>query len=724
MPPSIDAHPLRRPPMVAVVLAALVTGVSPTDTYAQPAELSVPFPRTPSPTMYTLSPGPLTTIQPSLGLADFGTALEASASDAFVCVERTSGDGDAQSRPLRVPMMSQPASKPEARIWSARVMAGGPDIRFWYEYTLNGQLQRSEPREYSMTPVQGSRFRVTPDWAIGAVWYQIFPERFRNGNPQNDPRTPDVYPTPWTADWYAVDPAEEAAWRKRTGRAADAPIPSRKGGPIYNWIYERRYGGDLQGIVEKLDELKDLGVTAIYLNPIFQAHSSHKYDATDHRHIDINLAWPAGNEPPHDWTPIASETEGPATWTWTPADRYFVDVFVPECKKRGLRLILDGVWNHCGRRHFAFQDVQKNGDKSPYKDWFTCTFDADGKLKTWKAWDGPSGWLPAFRQTPEGDLVQPVKDYVYGVTRRWMDPNGDGDPSDGIDGWRLDVVPDMGKAFWRDWHKLVRSINNEAITIAEIWQPAHEYLKGDMFDTQMHYPFAFAVLDWLACKPSMNAIDLRQRLSEAFTDAPQTNLIHQNLFASHDTDRYVNMLWNPGREYDRGNNIQNGDKDYKAGKPPKEIYDLSILGVAMQATYVGSPMVYYGDEWGMWGADDPTCRKPVPWPDKGGNQNPDDVVMPEIRERYREWLRLRQHPEVGPILKYGDVRHITTDYGRVFAFERSLNGAKVLVIVNGGGHTLAATKFKVPWDAATRAVLNGKDEIGPLSARWWYIPAP
>lgn len=653
----------------------------------------------------------VTPLCPRIGLADIEVSPPAGASDLVLCVSAPDWAGGVYRVPLR-----------GGDIRPARVWGHVADFQFWLEFTRAGEAKRSEVWKNELSST--ARPEV-PSWAIGAVWYQIFPERFRNGNPQNDPRGGDVYLTPWTADWYAVDPAEEAAWRKRTARAADAPIPHRTGGPLYHWIYDRRYGGDLQGIVEKLDELKDLGVTAIYLNPIFQAHSSHKYDATDHRHIDINLAWPADAGPaPEEWSPIAGETGDPATWTWTPADRYFLDVFVPECRKRGMRLILDGVWNHCGRKHFAFQDVVRNGERSPYKDWFTCTFDADGKLKTWKAWDGPSGWLPAFRQTPEGDLVQPVKDYIYGVTRRWMDPDGDGDPWDGIDGWRLDVVPDMGKPFWRDWHKLVRAINPDAITIAEIWQPAHEYLRGDMFDTQMHYPFAFPVLDWLSGKPGMTAQALHEQLAAAFTDAPQTNLIHQNLFASHDTDRYVSMLWNPGREYDRGNNIQNGDKNYKPGKPPKEIYDLSVLGVAIQATYLGAPMIYYGDEWGMWGADDPTCRKPLPWPDKAANKNPDDAALPALREKYREWLLLRQDPDVGPVLTKGDVRHITTDNHRVFAFERSLNGARVLVIVNADLQALSATTLNVDWDDRARMLLVDNGQLPPVTARWWYIPAP
>lgn len=659
-------------------------------------------------------------IKPALGLADIGIEGPVTGISQVTLVVRSAKNGpEAAALPeRRIPLA---ASGPEtARSFApARVMTGSPQIEFFLEYTQDGQQKKTDTftRQLEVDPGLDP-----PVWAMGAVWYQIFPERFRNGNPKNDPRSPDVFLMDWTADWYAVNPKEEAAWRARTHRAPDAKLPDRKGGPIYNWIWDRRYGGDLQGVVEKLDELKGLGVTAIYLNPIFEAFSLHKYDASDHRHIDSNLAWPVdAGEPAAEWSPIPGETEDQATWTWTPADRYFIDVFLPECHKRGLRVILDGVWNHCGRRHFAFQDIVRQGDKSPYKDWFYCDFDESGKLKGWKAWDGPNGTLPKFRQTPEGDLVAPVKTYIFNVTRRWMDPNGNGDPSDGIDGWRLDVVPDVGKPFWRSWRTLVKSINPDAVTIAEIWFPAHDYLKGDMFDTQMHYPFAIAVTDWLGCKPGMKSEDFAKAMEAAFTDAPQTNLIHQNLIASHDTDRFVSMLNNPGREYGRNNNPQNGDK-YKEGKPPKEIYGLSMLGVALQATYLGAPMIYYGDEYGMWGANDPTDRKPIPWPDKGANQNPDDAVMPELRAKYAEWFGLRQDPKTGPILRYGDVRILPSGSPDVLVFVRSLNGDQVIVAVNRGSAAFDLASVQDP--AVSQQPFNGPSQVPPVTARWWYVPAP
>lgn len=528
-------------------------------------------------------------------------------------------------------------------------------------------------------------------WAQGLVWYQIFPERFRNGNPKNDPQDPLTYLKAWSSDWYGVDEAEKAAWEKRQENPGSRRRRVPAGGEIYQWMFDRRYGGDLQGVVEKLDELKDLGVTALYLNPVFQAASMHKYDAADHRHVDENLGWPAeAGEPRAVWQPNLDETLDPKTWQWTPADRYLVDVLLPEARKRGMRVILDGVWNHVGRNHFAFQDVMRNGKLSAYADWFVIEWDDSGmRVKGWKAWDGKNGWLPSLRQTAEGDLAPGPKEHVFAVTMRWMDPNGDGDPSDGIDGWRLDVVPDMPATWWKGWSELVKSINPGAITIAEIWHDKDGMPQGKYFDTQMNYPFAFCVLDWLNGRDgkgqTVGSTELVKRLEASFgTKNWESRLIAQNLFDSHDTDRFVQMLYNPGREYDRDNSAMNKSKGYKTGRPSEEAFKLSVLGVAIQATYPGSPMVYYGNEYGMWGEDDPDDRKPTAWPDLEPNDNPDDWADLAMREQYKKWLTLRADPGMGEALKYGKVKHLDSGNADVFAFEREYKGVKVLVVVNRG----------------------------------------
>ncbi len=626
------------------------------------------------------------------------------------------------------------------------------------------------------TPAQPPTTEVrTPDWAKGAVWYQVFPERFRNGNTTNDPSGSGVFLARWNSNWYSVQPGELDAMLARRGIDKTKYKPHRAGS-LYDVIFDRRYGGDLQGLTQKLDDLKDLGITAIYLNPIFQAKSLHKYDATDYRHIDEALGGTGKSQPINAdyYRPPAAadgnpETDDPATWVWTDADTYFIKTFLPACKERGIRVVIDGCFNHTGLEFWAFQDIKKNGKKSPYASWYQCEFDASGNLASWVGWPGnKNGYLPEFRQVKgtkggrdwdatieKGDLNAGVKKHIFDITRRWMDPNNDGDPSDGIDGWRLDVAGEIGPEFWHDWRALVKGLNPDAIIIAEIWSKVKGLGAESGFDTQMNYPFAYPVLDWLRNMDEhgqpVPSSQLSERLRAAFDgDAPATQLIHQNLFASHDTDRYVNMLWNPGRGYDRDCAEQNLDDKprekkkataedaktaekksgsgggqeppvkperdyvpYKPGKPPEDIYRLSLLGIAIQATYTGSPMIYYGDEWGMWGSDDPTCRKPLQWDDQyklfGPPENAADAPIPAVRADYKKWLTLRQDPDIGPVLRLGATRHIDTGNNDVFAFERQLNGTRVIVVVNRG---------KARFDATN---LVGKDNavVDGVSAVWW-----
>ena len=681
-------------------------------------------------------------ISRGLGLADIACAARPGQFDSVQCMVTVKDETTGRATPRLVSMRRTPGEREDR--YECRVMTGLPvaTYTFWGDKKVAGTKEGVASTPSGHFEVRIEPALTPPDWAQGAVWYQIFPERFRNANPRNDPSGSGVFLAKWTSNWYDVQPGELEARAARMGRDPDKR--QRGGGDLYKVVFDRRYGGDLQGVVEKLDDLKDLGVTAIYLNPIFQARSMHKYDASDYRHIDAALGNPpqAGASPPIDesyYTPPAGETDDPGTWTWTPADRYFVDVFIPAVHQRGMRVILDGVWNHTGREFWAFEDIRKNGKASACADWYKATFDEAGRLAGWSGWDHQkNGYLPEFRQVrgasagrdwdqsvDKGDLAPGPKEHVFAITRRWMDPNADGDPSDGVDGWRLDVVPWVGIEFWRSWRAHVKAINPEAILVCEVWEDADQYMKGDQFDTQMHYPFAFPTLDWLGDKTgkgaAFGAAQLAEALGPAFDNSPQTNLIHQNLFASHDTDRYASMLFNPGRGYDQGNSIQNGDdvkRGYRPGKPDEQAFRLSLVGVAIQATYLGAPMVYYGDEVGMWGADDPTCRKPYPWADAGPMEHSDDTANPAIRAEYRRWLRLRQHPDVGGVLRFGSARHLDAGSPDLFAFERELNGVRVVVVANRA-------------DAARSPVGLGlgADPVPARSARAWLIegdarPAP
>ena len=677
-----------------------------------------------------------------LGLADVAVrALGRDVGSARVVVER-GGRVVAEAPLLRR------ADASGFDFWEGRVMAGGPEFSYRFVLEDGGAELETEvfAADLGASPSSGG-FVDLPDWAKGAVWYQIFAERFRNGNELNDPHGPDVYLKRWQSDWYEVSEGEEAAWRERFGIGEGEAFPERQGGPLFHVVWDRRYGGDLQGVVEKLDYLRSLGVDVIYFNPVFEGESMHKYDATDFRHVDDNFGTPASEgRVGEDFSGAAGDAEDPSTWGWTAADWYFLDVLLPEARSRGIRVVIDGVWNHVGRDFWAWEDVMENGADSEYADWFYVEFDAEGDTESWVAWDGPSGWLPKFRQRSNGDLVEPVKRHLFAVTSRWMDPDGDGDPSDGVDGWRLDVPLDVGLPFWEDWRDHVKGINPDAVIIAEIWsdREADPVIRGEHFDTHMHYPFAHAVTDWLAVEPGMTGSELRDRLDGAFDDLAQTELIHQNLFGSHDTDRYVSMLINPGRGYDNGNRPQDNGPGYVDVRPGEAVYRLSLLGVAMQATHMGAPMVYYGDEVGMWGADDPTDRKPYPWPDLGPMDREDTFADLGLLERYRAWFGLRSSEGVGDVLRYGDQRWVETDDEGVIGYVRSLNGDRVLVIVN-------RTERRYRAGSILRSMLGGRPNgrfteldggvglrldpaegetmglgpagvVDPFSARVWYLP--
>lgn len=444
-----------------------------------------------------------------------------------------------------------------------------------------------------------SEFKA-PEWAKGIVWYQIFPERFRDGDPSNQPnreraRGPEGWhPTEWTQDWYERD-----EWEKN---AAD---------DFYAVVTERRYGGDLQGVIDKLDYLKELGVGAIYFNPIFDAQSMHKYDASYYHHIDRNF----GPDPERDAAQFDAEDPGsPSTWKRTEGDKLFLEL-IQEAHKRDLKVVIDGVWNHTGTAFWAFQDLVKNQEQSLYKDWYVVkSFDDPETPKNEFDYEGWWGFkrLPVFREEA-GGVVKPVRDHIFAVTKRWMDPNGDGDPSDGIDGWRLDVAEEVGKEFWKEWHSLVRGINPDAITIAEIWtDKAKEFINGEMFTTVMNYRFAYAAKDFLI-DDKITTGEFVKRLEQVEDDYPDgAGHVLQNLMDSHDTARLASFTVNRGIEYEGESHPLDG---FKVRKPKTEERRLQKLAALFQFTWKGAPMIYYGTEAGMWGADDPDDRKPMVWED-------------------------------------------------------------------------------------------------------------
>jgi glycosidase len=554
-------------------------------------------------------------------------------------------------------------------------------------------------------------FAAKPDpkaWQDEAVWYQIFPERFRNGDRSNDPVreslggkqwAPDSWQVrAWTSDWYARDAWEQA-------RADN----------FYWTVGERRYGGDIQGIIDKLDYLKDLGINAIYLNPVFWSGSHHKYDTYSFHHVD---PW-FGPDPQGDLAMIAKETEDPATWQWTSADKLFLEM-VKQAHERGIRVIIDGVFNHAGLGFFAFEDVRKNGQASRFKDWFIIERWDDPATPenefTWQGWHGIKD-MPEFAETApdgHGDLVPGVKNYLLAVTRRWMAP--DGDAARGVDGWRLDVAWMVPNNFWREWNKLVHEINPSAYTVTEIWKDAHTVTLDGHFDATMNYEgFAMPVKGWLfdtALKPSEFTAWLDRTRA---TWPPQTALRLQNLLDSHDTPRAGSAAADgrPGKSYKKPHEFDlavgakvspQNNPDYRWQKPDDRAWKLVRMAVLLQMTYVGTPFIYYGGETGMWGANDPDCRKPMLWDDlaydpefmgpDGRRVGPHEVKFNrDLHSFFRAAISLRRGQ---PVLNRGEFRWLSVDdNANTLSFERT-GGKQRAVVVFNRSDSPQTVRFEAP----------------------------
>lgn len=572
--------------------------------------------------------------------------------------------------------------------WAGLVPAGPGPVT--YRFVLrDGSAETRLPDDGPQDEPEGFSFDAaapftTPAWAADAVWYQIFPERFRNGEPANDPGdAPYENLLPWTADWWAAHPEHGET-------PGDENFYVGAGN-----VWQRRFGGDLQGLQEKLPYLRRLGINAIYLNPIFEADSMHKYDTADYRHVDDNFGVKADDR----FAPSPGETGDPATWTWSPSDRVFLD-FLDDAHAQGFRVVIDGVFNHVGRSHPFFRNVLQHGKDSPYAGWFEITdwgiapapgvtpADPDNpRGMKWHAWDGPNGHLPELKRDDELGLAAGPRDHLFAITRRWMAP--DGDPARGIDGWRLDAPQEVPGVFWRDWRALVKEINPDALLVGEIWGPAHEWLAGDRFDAVMNYQFAMPAVtfftgDRSATAPSTFA---RQLESVAYSHPLPVALSQQNLFDSHDTDRLASMFVNPDRGYDQENRLQDSGPNYRPDEPSDEQWQRMEQALVCQMTFLGAPMIYYGTEAGMWSPDDPSDRMPMTWDDLLPYEDPAVRLRPALFDHFQRLIAIR-HAE--PALRRGLYRNLMTDDDRgLLAYERTLGGADgndghVVVLLNRG----------------------------------------
>jgi glycosidase/fibronectin type 3 domain-containing protein len=462
-----------------------------------------------------------------------------------------------------------PAQEEPTILWYRFIVRDGSDEDFYEDDDLFdggwGTTYDDSPDYSFQIDVYQPDFE-TPEWMKNAVVYQIFPDRFYNANPRNDPSPsdPTVYDNPVLLKGW--DDLPEGFCRFYVDFECGE-------GPLGRDFF----GGDLQGVIEKLDYLQELGVTAIYFNPIFAAPSNHLYDTTDYYRIDPYFG-----------------------------SKGVFEHLVQAARKRGIRLILDGVFNHTSSDSLYFDKYARYPSKgayesqdSPFYDWYTF-FDWPADYNSWFGFDT----LPVLTE------IQEVRDFIYAhprsVSRWWLKL--------GASGWRLDVANEKSHPWWQEFRPQVKSANPEAVILGELWDDASPWLLGNEFDSTMNYRFRRALIGFINGDfndPNQGFIrglnpDQFDRVMQSIKEdypAPAFEAT-MNLVGSHDTMRILWLL-TPG---DRNRE----DKEFNAANLAEGKQKLKLLAI-IQMTMPGAPTIYYGDEVGLTGDTDPDDRRPFPW---------------------------------------------------------------------------------------------------------------
>ncbi len=458
-----------------------------------------------------------------------------------------------------------------------------------------------------------------PDWSADVVYYYLFPERFRNGNKANDPVAGrDKYQT------HSVE--THAKWMERPHR------PGESGDAVYNNDF---FGGDLEGIISKLDDIKQLGANTLYMTPVFRAPSNHKYDTADYKQID------------------------PAFGSNADFKR-----LTDEAAKRGMRVIPDTSLNHVGSDSPYFDRFGNYGGKtgafaggkpnpaSPYYNWFLFDSSQTDPNKQYQGWVGVAD-LPELNKDSEGWRKFAYRD-SDSVTRFWL--------QQGASGWRMDVAPWVNDSFWREWSNAVKQESPQALTVAETWFDASKYFLGDMFDSTMNYIFRNAVLDFAAGGKATHAYANLELTREAYP-APMLHAA-MNLLSTHDQARALHVFGIQGNPH-----TDSGIDSSKLAEAKQRL----LLAVLFQMSFPGAPTVYYGDEVGVGGGDDPFNRATYPWPDEGG--------QPDLKLR-AEFQRLIAMRNAHPVLRRGTLSAPLQLSDDLIVFERKLQGRKALVLLS------------------------------------------
>jgi glycosidase len=573
--------------------------------------------------------------------------------------------------------MQKTATEHGQDIWSVTLHPQESGI-YGYTFLLGGTMQYGDDAKIGHTgeavlrgakPFQLTVYRAdfhTPEWAKEAVVYQIFPDRFANGDPANDNArtlargTQEIQHKPWSGL-----PANHS---KTPDKDSDS------------WECNDFFGGDLAGITQKLDYLQGLGITAIYVNPIMNACSNHRYDAVDYGSLDPMLG--------------------------TMKD---FELLISEMNKRGMHLIMDGVFNHVGddsiyfdryskykwvgayeywsriydlmdKKHLKLAAAKAEAHKeltaegqvfSPYhwEDWFDIYHakgqDEMGPKYKYHDWQGYSS-LVAFHDqdypgSEQGTTVSSLGDYLlYGkdaVLTKWF--------REGLSGWRLDVAKEVPPGFWMNVRKEVKKLKtthgDEPLLLGEIWQDGTQFLTGDQFDSVMNYKLSFALGDLYLDQGKPEAMD--EELTILRQNYPKEALYDlMNIVDSHDTVRAI-YKFGGGKE----SVAQAGRQDfsYSLGKARLKLAAAFLMG------YPGMPTIYYGDEAGQYGSADPDCRRTYPW----GKEDQDLISY------YRQVIGVRNSHKA--LFAHGDVATLKAA-GDIYAFDRTYGGEAAIVALNRG----------------------------------------
>ena len=519
----------------------------------------------------------------------------------------------------------------------------------------------------------------TPDWAKGAVMYQIFTDRFYNGDKSNDVETNEYY--------YIGDYSQRVTnWNK---------YPANMG-------VREFYGGDLQGVMDKLDYLQDLGVEVVYFNPLFVSPSNHKYDIQDYDYIDPHygkIVDDGGEVLPNGVTDNSQATKYKKRTTGLKnleaSNESFIKL-VEELHRRGMKVILDGVFNHCGsfnkwmdrERIYEGEEDYEPGAyvsaDSPYRSYFR--FFKEGP-ENWPYNGNYDGWW-GHDTLPKLNYEDSVKleNYILYIGRKWVSPPYN------VDGWRLDVAADLGRSneynheFWQKFRRAVKDANPNALILAEHYGDPSDWLKGDEWDPVMNYDAFMEPVTWFLTGMEKHSDEAREELlgnidnfigsmahhmSNMLTPSLQ---VAMNELSNHDHSRFLTRT-----------NHMVGRVEHLGPEAANEYVNKAVMreAVVMQMTWVGAPTVYYGDEAGVCGFTDPDNRRTYPW----GHEDQELIAF------HKEAIRIhKEHPA----LKTGSLK-ILGGEENILSYARFKGHDRIIVVINNRSER---AEVKVPvWEA-------------------------